>query len=69
MTLYIQISSPPFKVYVKSYLFIMVITHSICSASNAVDVDSAKDWKDICEDIAVAKPKKIKILIDLEVVK
>ena len=55
--------------YVKIYLFILVITHSICSASNAVDVDSAKDWKDMCEDIAVAKPKKIKILIDLKVVK
>ena len=53
----------------KIYLFILVITHSISGASNAVDVDSVKDWKDMCEDIAVAKPKKIKVLIDLKVVK
>ena len=60
---------PPSKAYVKIYLFILVITHSISSASNAVDVDLVKDWKDMCEDIAVAKPKKIKVLIDLKVVK
>ena len=60
---------PPSKAYVKIHLFILVITHSISSASNTVDVDSVKDWKDMCEDIAVAKPKKIKVLIDLKVVK
>ena len=60
---------PPSKAYVKIYLFILVITHSISSASNAVDVDSVKDWRDMCEDIAVAKSKKIKVLIDLKVVK
>ena len=60
---------PPSKAYVKIYLFILIITHSISSASNAVDVDLVKDWKDMCEDIAVAKPKKIKVLIDLKVVK
>ena len=60
---------PPSKACVKFFLFILVITHSICSASNAVDVDSVKDWKDMYEDIAVAKPKKIKVLIDLKVVK
>ena len=27
-----------------------------------------KDWKDMCEDIAVVKLKKIKVLIDLKVV-
>jgi hypothetical protein len=57
---------PPSKVCMKIYL---VITHSICSASNAVDVDLVKDWKDMYEDIAVVKPKKIKVLIDLKVVK
>ena len=60
---------PPSKVCMIFYLFISVITHSICSASNAVDVDSVKGWKDMCEDIAVVKPKKIKVLIDLKLVK
>jgi hypothetical protein len=47
----------------------MVIIHTISSASNAVDVDSTKDWLDMYQDIAVALPKKIKILIDLKIVK
>ena len=50
------------------YLF-SVIAHIISSASNAVDVDSVKDWKDMYQDIAVAMPKKIKVLIDLKTVK
>ena len=52
------------------YLFIFaVITHAVASASNAVDVESVKDWKDMYEDIAVMLPKKIKVLIDLKIVK
>ena len=47
----------------------MIITHTIGSASNAVDVDSVKDWKDMYKDIAVVLPKKIKVLIDLKIVK
>lgn len=47
----------------------MAITHAISSTSNAVDVDSTKDWLDMYQDIAVALPKKIKILVDLKTVK
>ena len=50
-------------------LFLAVITHTIGSASNAVDVDSITDWKDMYQDIAVVLPKKVKILLDLKVVK
>ena len=67
-TLYIQIPSPTVQ-SMHENLFIYFGYHSIHSASNAVDVDSVKDWKDMCEDIAVVKPKKIKVLIDLKVVK
>jgi hypothetical protein len=60
---------PPSKACV-IYLFIFaIITHTVGSASNAVDVDSVKDWKDMYEDIAVVLPKKIKVLIDLKIVK
>ena len=50
--------------YVGLFLFMV-----ICSTSNAVDVDSAKDWLDMYQDIAVVLPKKIKILVDLKIVK
>ena len=62
-TLYIQIPSPTVQ-SMHENLFIYFGYHSIHSASNAVDVDSVKDWKDMCEDIAVVKPKKIKVLIE-----
>ena len=52
------------------YLFIFtVITHAVGSASNTVDVELVKDWKDMYKDIAVMLPKKIKVLIDLKIVK
>ena len=52
------------------YLFIFaVITHAVGSASNAVDVELLKDWKDMYKDIAVMLPKKIKVLIDSKIVK
>ena len=51
------------------YLIFTVITHAVDNASNAVDVDLVKDWKDMYEDIVVTLPKKIKVLIDLKIVK
>jgi len=60
---------PPSKVCV-IYLFIFtIITHAVGSASNAVDVDLVKEWKDMYEDIAVVLLMKIKVLIDLKIVK
>ena len=58
---------PPSKAYVRLFFAWLLLT--VCSASNAVDVDSAKDWLDMYRDIAVVLPKKIKILVDLKTVK
>jgi hypothetical protein len=49
--------------------FSVAISHTFSSTSNAIDMESTKDWMDMYHDIAIALSKKVKVLIDLKVVK
>jgi len=58
---------PPSKVYVIYQIGIMCwLTSNYYSVRDAVDVDSEKDYKQMAKSILQARPKKVKILVDMK---
>ena len=55
------------------WLFVFLLPvhcpHPVTSAVNAVDVDMKLDWTDMYQDLVNAQPRRVKILVDMKMVK